>query len=102
MFLEAGLGDLTNTAATAAETAASFAGDWSILLLGLVLIIATVIIIHVVKKVFINSILGIIGWAIAVFVFQIELPFLPSLVVSAIFGLAGIGVMLLLKFLAII
>ena len=44
-----------------------------------------------------NSIFGGIIWAIAVLVLKINLPIIPSLVVSIIIGPAGIGTMLLLN-----
>ena len=72
--------------------------SFTIIVIALVLIIATVLIILFIKKVIINSILGLVGWAIVTYAFPLGLPFFPSLVVSVVFGLAGIGVMLLLKF----
>ncbi len=74
------------------------AGDWGIFLMGLGLVVAAVLVFTFLKKLIINSILGLVAWAIAVFVLKIQLPFWLSLIASAIFGLAGVGVMLLLKF----
>lgn len=85
----------------AVDTAAQFAGDWRVLLFGILLIIGAVLVIMFIKKVVINSVLGLIAWGILYFVIKVELPFVASLAVSAIFGLAGIGVLLLLKFLGI-
>jgi len=80
--------------------AANFlAGNWAVLAAAVGLIIATVLILTQLKHVIVNSVLGVIAWAVLVFVFHVQLEFIPSLVVSAIFGLAGIGVILLLKFL---
>jgi hypothetical protein len=53
------------------------------------------------KRIIENSVLGLIVWAVAKFVFGINLPFWTSLIVSAIFGLAGIGALLLLRFLGV-
>ena len=75
------------------------AGNWAVLAAALGLIIATVLILTQLKHVIVNSVLGVIAWAVLVFVFKVQLEFIPSLVVSAIFGLAGIGVILILKFL---
>ncbi len=89
-------------AGQAAGEAASFLqGNWQILLIGIALIVAAILIILLLKYIIVNSILGIIAWATIVFVFNIKLPFWVSLIVSAVFGLAGIGVLLLLKFLGI-
>ena len=74
------------------------AGNWPVLAVGIGLIIATVVIIAHLKQVIVNSVLGVIAWAVLVFVFNVQLPLIPSLVVSAIFGLAGIGIILILKF----
>ena len=69
-------------------------------------IIIAVIVIGFLKQILINSVLGVIAWLIITFVFplfgvQVQLSFFPSLVVSAIFGLAGMGVLLVLAFLGI-
>ena len=90
------------TGAEAAGTALNFVGDPKILIIGIVLIAATVLVILFIKKIIVNSVLGAVFWAIAYFVFNIKLPMLPSLAVSIIFGPAGVGVMLLLRFLGII
>ena len=87
---------------TAGETASNFIGDPTILVIGIVLIIAAVIIFTVLKKIIVNSILGLIVFGIIHFVIGIKLPFIATLLVTAIFGLAGIGVMLVLHFLAIV
>ena len=79
--------------------AANFlAGNWTVLAAAVGLIIATVFILTQLKQVIVNSVLGVIAWAILVFIFHVQLDLIPSLVVSAIFGLAGIGVILILKF----
>ncbi len=90
--------DLTHTAG---ETAGNFIGDPTVLIIGIVLIIAAVIIFLVLKKIIVNSIIGLIVFGIVHFVFQVNLPFVPTLIVTAIFGLAGIGVMLILYFLGL-
>jgi hypothetical protein len=69
-----------------------------VLVVALILIIVSVLMILHLKKIIMNSILGGILWAISVFIFNINLPPLQSFVVSVIFGPAGIGVMLVLKF----
>ena len=94
-----------NAAEVGAETAGNalnFVGDPTILIIGIVLIIATVAVFFFIKKIIVNSILGAICWGVANFIFGIELPMLPSLVVSIIFGPAGVGVLLVLRFLGFI
>ncbi|HLC37014.1 MAG TPA: hypothetical protein VJK05_05415 [archaeon] len=98
---------ITNTAGTAAGEAANLvAGNFPVLAIGVILIILTLVILNFLKNVVINSVLGVIAWLIITFVFplfgvQVQLSFFPSLVVSAIFGLAGMGVLLVLAFLGI-
>jgi hypothetical protein len=77
-------------------------GNWLVFLIGIILIIATIAVILSLKEIIINSVLGLIGWIVVVFVFNVSLPLIPSLVISIVFGLAGIGVMLLLKFFGVI
>lgn len=95
-------GDLMGEVGAGAEqvgtTAMQLAGNPTILIGGIVLIILAVLIFYFLKKIIINSVLGIAAWLILTFAFQVELPLIPSLAISIIFGLAGIGVMLVLKF----
>ncbi|MFA5357327.1 MAG: hypothetical protein WC308_00175 [archaeon] len=79
------------------QTAAIFNNPLALIGIGIILIIATVIVLFLMKKIIINTVLGLILWGIVTFVFNANLPFLPSLVIAAIFGPAGIGAMLLLK-----
>lgn len=80
----------------------ALAGNIPLLAIAITLIIAAVLIMVFIKKIIINSVLGIIAWAIVVFVFHIQLNFWISLIVSVVFGLAGIGVLLVLAFFGII
>lgn len=81
-----------------AEAANFLIGNPVALAGGIGLIIAAVVAFLFLKKIIINSILGIAAWVLLMYVFKIELPFIASLAVSIIFGLAGIGVMLVLRF----
>jgi hypothetical protein len=103
MFLISEIGEVAGeTGQGLAEQAGSIAfGNWQFLVAGIILIIIAIIILMQIKKVFVNSVLGLIAWAILVFGLNIELQLIPSLIVSAIFGLAGIGVILILKFLGV-
>lgn len=80
----------------------SMVGDPKILALGIILIVAAIVVIFFIKRIIINSVLGLIAWAVLKYYFQVELPFIPSLAASIIFGLAGIGTMLVLKFFGVI
>lgn len=94
-----GLGETaTGAAENVGSAAMQLAGNPVLLVGGIVLVIAAILIFLFLKKIIVNSILGIAAWAILTFVFQVHLPLIPSFAVSAIFGLAGIGAMLVLKF----
>jgi predicted RND superfamily exporter protein len=94
-FLETTTGSAGETAANAAL---QFVNNPILIAAAIGFIIVTIIVILLLKNIIINSILGVIAWAIITYAFGISLPFWPSLAVSAIFGLAGIGVMLILRF----
>ncbi len=91
--------ELTNTAG---ETAGNFIGDPTLLVIGIVLIIAAAVIFLVLKKIIVNSIAGLVVFGIVKFIFGVNLPFIVTLIVTAIFGLAGIGVMMVLYFLGML
>lgn len=90
------------TAGQISEKALAFVNDPTILAIGIVLVIVTIIILFFLKRIIINSILGIVCWIAIQYLFAIKFPFIPSLIVSIVFGPAGIGVMLLLRFLGML
>ena len=100
-LLETGLGMPTGMPPAVDDAVQTLVGNWQVLLIGIVLIIATIIIVTYLKNIIANSVIGLVAWAIVVYLFKISLPFVPSLAVSAIFGLAGIGVMLILRFMGV-
>lgn len=81
-----------------ASNAVSLAFNPTILIIAIALIAATIFILFFLKKVITNSILGAVIWGISIYFFHVELPLIPSFVISVIIGPAGIGTMLLLKF----
>jgi len=87
---------------TAGAVASTVSGNWLLLLAGIIFVVAAVAIFFFIKKLIINTVLGLIAWAIIHFVFHIELPAIVTLIVTAIFGLAGLGVMVVLKFLGVV
>jgi TRAP-type mannitol/chloroaromatic compound transport system permease small subunit len=80
----------------------TISGNISWLLIGIVLFIAAAIVIYFLKNIVANTVLGLIGWATVTYFFHISLPFWPSLLVSGIFGLAGLGAMVVLSALGIV
>jgi hypothetical protein len=81
-----------------ASTVMAFAQNPNVLAAGIALIIISAIVFFLLKKVIEHAIIGAIAWALTIFVFHISLPLIPSLVIAIIFGPAGIGAMLLLRF----
>jgi len=97
-----GIGETAgNVAGAVGETALNFVSDPLLLVGGIILIVIAVAVIFFLKKIIINSVLGVVVWGILTFLLGINLPFIPSLVVSAVFGLAGLGVLLLLRFMGL-
>ncbi len=82
---------------TATETTKTFVFNPIYLVYALGLIILTIIFIKVLKNVIVNSVVGVVGLLFFYYVLNIKLPFLITLIVTAIFGPAGLGVMLILK-----
>jgi len=76
-------------------------GNWGLLAAAVGFIIIAIILLAFLKQIIINSVLGIVAWAVLLYVFQVKLNFWVSLIASLIFGLAGIGVLLLLHFFGI-
>lgn len=80
----------------------SISGNVSWLLIGIALFVAAAIVIYFLKNIVVNTALGLVGWIILTYFFHVNMPFWASLIVSAIFGLAGLGAMVVLGFLGII
>ncbi len=68
---------------------------------GILLIAAALILVFLLKRFIVNLLLGIIG-LIVVYMLGIPLPLLPTLVVTILFGLGGLGTMLVLYFLGVV
>ena len=88
----------SNAGSLGTEAAKLLIGNPAVLATGIGLVIVAAVVFFFLKKIIVNSILGVIAWAVLTYVFQIQLPFIQSLAVSVIFGPAGIGVMLVLRF----
>lgn len=72
--------------------------NYLILIAGVILIIIAIVVLGFLKNFALNSIIGAFGFLICYFVLGIKLPLLPTIIVSAIFGPAGLGVVLILRF----
>ena len=85
------------------EAVQTIASNPGILVLGILLIVAAIVIFYFIKKLIVNSILGFIGWILLMVFVGIESSLIiPSLVVSLIFGLGGVGALLILLFFGVI
>lgn len=66
--------------------------------IGIGLIILTILLFLFIKKIILNSIIGLVLFLILKIGFGISVPFVPAFVLSVIFGPAGLGVIIVLKF----
>ena len=92
-----------NTAGVGATAVQTIASNPGVLVTGIILIAAAILIFFFVKKIIVNSILGFIGWILLVVFMGVSGPMLlPSLAVSLIFGIGGVGALLVLMFFGIL
>lgn len=92
-----------STTGLGGEAVKTIVNNPSFLVIGILLIAIAVVIFYFMKKIVVNTILGFIGWILLLVFVGIKASLIiPTLVVSVIFGLAGVGVLLLLMFLGVI
>jgi hypothetical protein len=84
------------------ETSKIITFDPLYLVYAVILIVLTVIFIKVLKNVIINSVIGVVALLFLYYVLNIKLPFILTLIVTVIFGPAGLGVMLILRFFGLV
>ena len=77
-------------------------GDPSTFLLGALFVIVALLVVFVVKRVLENLIIGVLGFLVIKFVLGVDIPLIPGLIVSLLFGLGGLGVLLILHFFGIV
>ncbi len=82
----------------ATQAGIQLVGNPTVIITAIILIAIGVAIFFFFKHIIGHVVFGGITWAIAIFFFHIELPLIPSFVIAIIFGPAGVGVMLALKF----
>jgi len=93
----------TSTEGIGNEVAGALASNPSVLIIGVLLIAAAIVIFYFIKKIIVNSVLGFVGWLLLMIFIGIETPLIiPTLAVSVIFGLGGVGALLVLMFFGII
>lgn len=90
-------------AGTAAGTVSNaISGNISWLIVGIAFFIVAAMLFFYLKNLVVNTILGVLGWGVLTYIFHLQLPFWASLIVSAVFGLAGLGAIVILAFLGIV
>lgn len=97
--------DLNTTTVAIAEKASEATNilfNPKFLILGVVFIIVAIIVLYFLKNILLNSIMGVFGFLICYFVFGIKLPFFVTLIISAIFGIGGLGAVIVLRFFGLI
>lgn len=87
-----------NAAELGGKALGAVQGNWTWLLVGIALIVAAVLFFVFFRKIAVNSLLGLAAWALLYFVIGVKMALIPSLVVSVVFGLAGVGALLVLMF----
>jgi len=76
------------------------AAHW--LVLGVILILAAILIFSVLKHILVNTVLGLVGLAILKFGLGLAIPLsFPVIVITILFGLGGLGMLLVLMFFGI-
>lgn len=91
-----------NALATVLSQPAAEGVDWGLVVGGLALIALALFLVFVLKRIIVNSVLGVVALIVAKFLLGVDLPLVPTLIVSIVFGLAGVGTMLLLYFLGVL
>lgn len=74
----------------------AFAGHWQLLIGALVLIIATVLVVYLLKQIVANAVIGVIALLFVRFVLGIPIPLTPLVIlVSVLGGGGGVGALLI-------
>jgi hypothetical protein len=88
-----------NVTGTIGQGIQTLAGNWTLLVGALVLIVASFVIIYMLKELVANAIAGIIALIIIVYILGIPIPLTPLvMLVSVLGGLGGVGAVLIASF----
>ena len=93
--------DFTQPAQQAVNFGGLLIGNPAVLIIAIILIGVSIFLFFFLKRILVNSLIGLVIWGIVTFIFPVNLPFIPSFIISVLFGAAGIGTMLILKFLGV-
>ncbi len=92
----------TNAVVEKATEATNVFFNTKFLLIGIAFIIVAIVVLYFLKNILLNSVIGVFGFIVCYFLFGVKLPFFITLIVSAIFGIGGLGALILLKFFGLI
>ncbi|MDD3159492.1 MAG: hypothetical protein PHQ98_00815 [Candidatus ainarchaeum sp.] len=76
--------------------------NWMLIVVGIALIIISIFLLAILKKVIINSVIGGVVLLLTHFIFGIPALSIPNAIICIIFGPAGVGVLIVLNLLGIV
>jgi len=89
-----------NATGAVGEGVQALAGNWTLLVGAVVLIVAAFFVIYIFKQLIANAIAGIVVLLIMVYILGIQIPLTPLvLLISVLGGLGGVGAVLIASFL---
>lgn len=92
--------NVENTTGIVGQGVQALAGNWSLLIGAVVMIVAAFLLIYLLKELVANAIAGIVALLIIVYVLGVQIPLTPLvLLISILGGLGGVGAVLLATFL---
>jgi hypothetical protein len=94
--------DVNSATIVVSEKATEILFNPKFLIIGIVFIIVAVIVLYFLKNILLNSIIGVFGFIVCYFIFGVKLPFFITLIISAFFGIGGLGAIIVLKFFGLI
>jgi len=77
-------------------------GDLGTLFLGAILVLVALVVVFILKRVLENLVVGVVGFLILKYLLGVNIPLIPGLIISLLFGLGGLGVLLILHFFGIL
>lgn len=99
MAVDLNLSSIVNASSIGVDVGKSIAGNYWLVLAGVALLVLAFILFSMLKQIVVNSVVGLIALAALKYAFGVDIPLSVAVVASvALFGLAGLGVMLILMF----
>jgi len=99
MFLDIAAGLVENASLGGTGLLESLAGDWTLMIWAVALIVGAFIFLWVFKQVIANTIAGIIAFIIFTFILGIPIPLTPlTVLVTVLGGLGGVAALLISVF----